>query len=347
MPKRHHVYRQSSASPGLALVAVVAVIVAFFLFRQSLQVPPDPAIPSAIPTAVPQAAWIGSLFEVSPTPIPSATPTRSPSATPVIAAVALPFGQAPPGDFATADASGATEPDEGGCVTYALKDGETVYNVAGNFGVALTDLLRANLLTEEAAIALPGGYTLIIPWYGCALPTATPSPAPTTAPRRVAAAATPAGDVAARNANPPNLDLNQFRLHIPALNINLVVGRAPFIGNTWDFSQITRSAAYLDGLALPGLGGNVVIGAHSELAQRRPGPFYRLGAIQPGMEVLVTYNGSLYRYIVERKWLVVPADLGPIDQGAGDVLTLLTCDGYNANTDEYDTRLIVRAYRVP
>jgi len=99
-----------------------------------------------------------------------------------------------------------------------------------------------------------------------------------------------------------DVDLSQFRLYIPSLQINLPITRAARIGSTWDFSRITYQAAYLDGLPLPGNAANVVIGAHSELSARKPGPFYTLRRIQPGAEIIITYGGSKFRYVVERLW---------------------------------------------
>src|SRR5215813_12704455 len=55
------------------------------------------------------------------------------------------------------------------------------------------------------------------------------------------------------------------RLKIPAIKVDLRIVTARFIGDTWDFNAITYQAAYLEGRPLPGSGGNVVIGAHSEL----------------------------------------------------------------------------------
>src|SRR5215831_4900250 len=64
------------------------------------------------------------------------------------------------------------------------------------------------------------------------------------------------------------------RLKIPAIKVNLRIVTARYYGDTWDFSGIIYQAAFLEGRSRPGSGGNVVIGAHSELARRAPGPFY-------------------------------------------------------------------------
>ncbi|HRE48129.1 MAG TPA: sortase [Aggregatilineales bacterium] len=165
------------------------------------------------------------------------------------------------------------------------------------------------------------------------------SPTPTATPRQERATVVAFAPVDVR---PPPSD--QFRLQIPKLGLDLPVINARFTGTTWDFSYITSQAAHLEGLALPGAG-NTVIGAHSELAKRARGPFYDLKLLRPGDVISVWRGGVEYRYVVQRSWLVVPSDISPINQRVGDVLTLLTCDGYNSRTSDYDTRLIVRATR--
>ena len=132
-----------------------------------------------------------------------------------------------------------------------------------------------------------------------------------------------------------------FRLEIPSIGMNLSVVTAPFVGETWDFSHILYRAGYMAGTALPGTGGNVVIGAHSELAKRRPGPFYTLGNVQVGAEVLVIRAGKHFTYRVTTIWTVTPDDATPVYSTDHEVLTLLTCSGYDDG--DYSTRLVVRA----
>src|SRR5260221_13832427 len=71
-------------------------------------------------------------------------------------------------------------------------------------------------------------------------------------------------------------------LEIPSLNLTLPIIVAPFYKITWDFSHIIYQAAFLEGRPVPGQGTNTVIAAHSELAYRRPGPFFNLNKIQLG-----------------------------------------------------------------
>jgi len=135
-----------------------------------------------------------------------------------------------------------------------------------------------------------------------------------------------------------------FRLEIPSVNIDLPVITAHFAAGTWDFSHIFYQAGYFEGTPLPGIGGNLVIGAHSEFANRVPGPFYHLSDIQVGAQITIVYHGQSYVYQVTNTWAVDPSDVSPIYNSSGDTLTLMTCSGYDDGV--YRTRLIVRAVRV-
>ena len=133
-----------------------------------------------------------------------------------------------------------------------------------------------------------------------------------------------------------------FRLQIPSIGINLAVVDARFIGTTWDFSKILYQAGYFEGTPLPGDAGNLVIGGHSELENRIPGPFYRLSKVKAGAEIIIIRGAQHYTYTVTKIWTVDPDDISPIFD-LGDILTLLTCSGFNSGV--YRTRLVVRAER--
>ena len=135
---------------------------------------------------------------------------------------------------------------------------------------------------------------------------------------------------------------SNFRLQIPSINVNLPIVNARFVGDTWDFSKILYQAGYFEGTPLPGDGGNLVIGAHSELANRAPGPFFKLSQIKVGADIVVIRGAQRYTYHVVKFWTVDPDDLNPIFD-RGDILTLLTCSGFDDGV--YRTRLVVRAER--
>lgn len=134
-----------------------------------------------------------------------------------------------------------------------------------------------------------------------------------------------------------------FVLAIPRLGLSLEVVQARVRGDTWDFSAITGQAAHLELTAYPGQGSNVVIGAHYELADFSPGPFYRLDALQPGDLIEVFYQGHRYVYAVSATLLVDPLDIDIVYRTPEETLTLLTCYSYNRTTGSYARRYVVRA----
>ncbi len=130
-------------------------------------------------------------------------------------------------------------------------------------------------------------------------------------------------------------------IEIPSINLNVPLVVARFTGTTWDFSNLDDAAGLFDDLPLPGQGSNAIIGAHSELDNRVPGPFYNLNQVKVNDEIIVTLKGVKYTYSVIKTWYVLPTDISPISPTKTDSLTLLTCAGYDQGI--YTTRLVVRA----
>ena len=147
-------------------------------------------------------------------------------------------------------------------------------------------------------------------------------------------------DTAIHAAAPLTATATSF-LEIPSINLSVPLVVAPFTGNTWDFSSLDDAAGFLDDLPMPGQGSNAIIGAHSELDNRLPGPFYNLNHVKVNDEIIVTLKGTKYTYSVSKMWYVLPTDISPISPTRTDSLTLLTCAGYDQGV--YTTRLVVRA----
>jgi len=143
----------------------------------------------------------------------------------------------------------------------------------------------------------------------------------------------------------PVNDPIESHLEIPSISLDITVVVAPFVGNTWDFSNLNDVAGYFEGLPIPGEGSNSVIGAHSELDNHIPGPFYYLNQVKVNDQVIVLQNQVKYTYIVTKIWHVRPTDVSPILPSKTDTLTLFTCAGYDQGV--YTTRLVVRAKRIP
>lgn len=134
-----------------------------------------------------------------------------------------------------------------------------------------------------------------------------------------------------------------FTLSMPAVNVTVNVTEAWIRGQTWDFSTFTDAAGHFQLTAYPGSGGNVVIGAHYELANFVPGPFINLDQLQIGDQIVVTYQGHTYTYQVTRTLLVDPSDVSVVYPTPTETLTLITCYTYSASVQRYTQRYVLQA----
>ena len=58
------------------------------------------------------------------------------------------------------------------CILYTIKEGDTPFGIATDYGIDGNDLMAVNGLDEESAALLQIGEVLIVPLAGCSLPTA-------------------------------------------------------------------------------------------------------------------------------------------------------------------------------
>ncbi len=138
-----------------------------------------------------------------------------------------------------------------------------------------------------------------------------------------------------------------FQLIIPALDVNVSVFQAWVRRRTWEFRVFTEEAGHLQYTSYPGEGHNVVVGAHYELADLTPGPFFHLDQLVEGDLIFVYFMGQPYTYQVIHTDLVPPTDISIIQPTPFEALTLLTCYHYSPRAEIYTARYIVRAVGVP
>ena len=92
--------------------------------------------------------------------------------------------------------------------------------------------------------------------------------------------------------------------------------------------------------------GNTVLAAHVQLGFNNPGPFWGLGDLQPGDEIVVLEGETERRFAVQSITKVDPDDwtvTAPTDQ---PTLTLITCTNWDENYGVFSQRLVVRAVPV-
>ena len=128
---------------------------------------------------------------------------------------------------------------------------------------------------------------------------------------------------------------DQFRGPIPIVEI-------PFEDRQWDVSGLGTYIGWLEGTTwlAPGWG-NTVLAAHVQLGFENPGPFWGLGELEAGDEIIVGEGSELLRVTSTRK--VDPTDLTVTAPTNGPTLTLITCTDWNNARGVFAQRLVVQA----
>jgi len=91
------------------------------------------------------------------------------------------------------------------------------------------------------------------------------------------------------------------------------------------------------------LDGNSFITSHVVTHYGSPGPFAHLDLLSPGDYIFVTAFARMYIYEVKSVRNVASTDISVFKHETKPVLTLVTCTKYNAVTQAYDARLVVRS----
>ena len=77
-----------------------------------------------------------------------------------------------------------------------------------------------------------------------------------------------------------------------------------------------------------------------------PGPFVNLSKLKYGDQVIVHAYGQKYIFAIQSNQVVAPTDTSAFRHEEKPWLTLITCKEYDAKTNSYRTRVIVRAVLV-
>ncbi|HEU5315993.1 MAG TPA: class F sortase [Chloroflexota bacterium] len=141
-----------------------------------------------------------------------------------------------------------------------------------------------------------------------------------------------------------------LRLAIPRLGVDapvISVGLTPQMA--MDVPQRAEEVGWYEFSARPGLKGNSILAGHLDW-NGTPGVFRRLSDLRPGDKLAVRgADGQERPYTVDwnREWPLSSAPVGTIFEALErPAITLITCGGrWNAATQRYDTRVVVRALR--
>lgn len=123
-------------------------------------------------------------------------------------------------------------------------------------------------------------------------------------------------------------------LVIPALSLSV-----PVYPGT-ERRVMERGAGWVEGTAVPGEDGNVVLAAH------RDSYFRELGRVQPGSVIMLRTDTTLRRYEVAETRIVDPLDVDVLNDVGEPLLTLITCYPFYYAGHAPD-RFVVRARLLP
>jgi len=137
--------------------------------------------------------------------------------------------------------------------------------------------------------------------------------------------------------------MGEIRIEIPSLGINYPIVGAMIDRNTWNLTWL-KDVAYLEGSAYPTLPGNTVLTAHVRDANKNLGPFSDIKGLQPGQQIYIHAYGQTYVYQVQENTKILPSNISAaFKHEENSWITLVTCEDYNAKTELYSHRRMVRA----
>jgi LPXTG-site transpeptidase (sortase) family protein len=141
--------------------------------------------------------------------------------------------------------------------------------------------------------------------------------------------------------------LGSIWLDIPSQDILSTILGIPFSKEGWELTWLGSNVGWLQGTAFPTWAGNSVLSAHVSNADGQPGLFANLYKLTWGDEVIIHAWGQSYVYEVRNvDNYVPPKDISTIKHEDFPWLTLITCKGYDPDTDSYRWRVVVRAVQV-
>lgn len=171
---------------------------------------------------------------------------------------------------------------------------------------------------------------------------------------RVATASLPAtgfpqGMVANLPAQPVSMAYSSTNLwlEIPNLKVKMSIVGVPRTKDGWKVEWLNLDAGWLNGSAFPTWNGNSVITAHVWDALNRPGPFANLKNLRYGDQIKVHAFGQVYTYEIRESKTVSPTNISAVfKHEEKSWITLVTCEGYEENSQTYFYRRMVRAVLV-
>lgn len=141
-------------------------------------------------------------------------------------------------------------------------------------------------------------------------------------------------------------DMDDLWIEVPSIDSAMNITNVPVTDGGWDVTWLGDQIGYLDGTAFPTLAGNTVLTGHNYLPNGLPGPFNKLDMLSYGDQIIIHAWGQKHIYEVRYTDLVSPWNKKPLRSSDYDMLTLLTCKGFDETSDSYRYRVVVQAVLV-
>jgi len=142
-------------------------------------------------------------------------------------------------------------------------------------------------------------------------------------------------------------EMQSITLEIPNLGVRSEIVGINSIGGKWDVTWLDDRLGYLQESSFPTWNGNSVITGHVFDAQGKPGPFNQLHTLKYGDRVTLTSFGQVFTYEVRELLTVAPDDIqAAFKHRDNSWVTLLTCQGFDPESNTYQSRVLVRAVLV-
>jgi sortase A len=133
------------------------------------------------------------------------------------------------------------------------------------------------------------------------------------------------------------------RIVAKSIGLDAPVVEAKLRQGEWEVPKFV--AGHLEGTALPGTGGNVVLSGHVQ-SLTSGNVFANLEKLQTGDEVVLRTNVGEVTYRVTGRGVVRRDDVSVVRPTPREEVTLITCTGtFNPLAQDYTHRLVVRAER--
>jgi sortase A len=130
---------------------------------------------------------------------------------------------------------------------------------------------------------------------------------------------------------------DQFKAPIPIVE-------TPLVNRKWDVSGLGYYVGWLQGTTWMDPGwGNTVLAAHVQLGFQNPGPFWGLGDLVPGDEIIVIEGDTQRKFVVKSIRKVDPDDVTVTAPTNSPTLTLITCTEWDNHYGLFSQRMVVQA----